>query len=202
MSIAEQGRPDGRTKDFTSALSRVKETASRVTNTAVAKVTDKVPLKPMDRLQRMARSPRVTVPTLSKEMKLATDRVRARPAISPTLSMNIGMTAIGLGIWGVMFPNSVRRALGVTAPAPLVQALFGLRELATGYALAGDPTKSEVLWARVAGDAFDIAVLKALDNPKNRSRGGAKAALAFVLGVTALDVITAVRMTNVKRNCA
>jgi hypothetical protein len=58
-----------------------------------------------------------------------------------------------------------------------------------------------MLWTRVAGDAFDIAVLRALDNPRNPQRGAAKAALGFVLAVTALDVITAFRMTNVKRNC-
>ncbi|MFN3515022.1 MAG: hypothetical protein ACK41C_18395 [Phenylobacterium sp.] len=134
-------------------------------------------------------------------MRLSTDRVRAPPAISPTLSMNIGMTAIGLGIWGMMFPKHVARTLGVRAPAPVVQALFGLRELWTGYALAGDPTKSGMLWARVAGDLFDIAVLKGLDNRRNPKRGTARAALGVVLAVTALDVITAVRMSNVQRNC-
>jgi hypothetical protein len=83
----------------------------------------------------------------------------------------------------------------------VVQGLFGLRELWTGFTLAGDPTKHEMLWTRVAGDVFDLAVLRALDNPRNPQRGVAKAALGFVLAVTALDVITAMRMTNVKRNC-
>jgi hypothetical protein len=127
--------------------------------------------------------------------------VRAVPAISPTLSMNIGMTAIGLGLWGTLFPRHVARTLGITAPAPVVQSVFGLRELWTGFTLAGDPTKSQMLWTRVAGDVFDIAVLKGLDNHRNPQRGAARAALGFVLLVTALDVVTAVRMTNVKRTC-
>lgn len=152
--------------------------------------------------ENFARSPKINIPRRGKpSVTLATDRVRAKPAISPSLSMNIGMTAIGLGLWGTLFPKHVKRTLGIAAPTPVVQALFGARELATGYALAGDPTKSGVLWARVAGDVFDIAVLKALDNRRNPQRGAARAALGFVLLVTALDAVTAVRMTNVKRTC-
>ena len=151
--------------------------------------------------ERMARSPRVSLKTRSGEpIVVHTDRVRAQPALSPTLSMNIGMTAIALGAWGALFPNHVKRTLGVRAPAPVVQALFGARELWTGYTLAGDPTKSGALWARVAGDVFDILTLNALNNPRNPKRGAVRAALAFVLAVTALDAVTAARMTNVRRN--
>jgi hypothetical protein len=152
--------------------------------------------------ENFARSPTLSIPRRGKApMTLATDRVRAKPAISPSLSMNIGMTAIGLGMWGTLFPKHVKRTFGITAPTPVVQALFGARELWSGYSLAGDPTKSEVLWARVAGDIFDIAVLKALDNRRNPQRGAVRAALGFVLLVGALDAVTAVRMTNVKRTC-
>jgi hypothetical protein len=116
--------------------------------------------------------------------------------------MNIGMTAVGLGVWGLLFPRHVARTLGVTAPAPVIRTIFGLREMWTGVTLASDPTQAGMLWTRVAGDVFDIAVLKALDNSRNPQRGAARGALAFVLAVTALDVFTAVRMSNVKRNCA
>jgi hypothetical protein len=153
--------------------------------------------------ENLARSPRTNLPKVGgKRIELFTDRVRAKPALSPTVSMNIGMTAIGLGMWGTLFPKHVARTLGIQAPAPVVQAVFGLRELWTGYTLAGDPTKSEMLWTRVAGDIFDIAVLASLDRPSNPKRGTARAALGFVLAVTALDAITAVRMSAVQRNCA
>jgi len=153
-------------------------------------------------LQKFARSPQVTLPMGKQKIRVMTDRVRAKPAVTPTLSMNIGMTAIGLGVWGVLFPGHVKRTLGVRAPAPMVQAVFGARELWSGYSLAGDPTKTGVLWARVAGDVFDIVALKALDTPSNPKRGAARAALGFVLAATALDVITAARMSTVQRNCA
>lgn len=155
-----------------------------------------------DTLEKLTRSPRAVVP-MGKDHKMVvhTDRVRAKPAVSPSLSMNIGMTAIGLGLWGALFPHHVKKVLGIQAPAPVVQAVFGARELVTGYSLAGDPTRTEMLWARVAGDVFDILALKSLDRPSNPQRGAAKAALGFVLAVTALDTLTAVRMSNVKRTC-
>jgi hypothetical protein len=152
--------------------------------------------------ENLARSPRTHLPrNHGKPIELFTDRVRAKPALSPTVSMNIGMTAIGLGMWGTLFPKHVARTFGMRTPAPVVQAVFGLRELWTGYTLAGDPTKSEMLWTRVAGDIFDIAVLASLNRPSNPQRGAARAALGFVLAVTALDAITAVRMSAVQRNC-
>ncbi|MBV8594581.1 MAG: hypothetical protein JOZ27_09810, partial [Caulobacteraceae bacterium] len=133
---------------------------------------------------RLARAPSMTVRMRGKTATLATDRVRAAPAVSPTLAMNIGMTAIALGAWGLLFPRHVKKTLGIGAPAPVVQAVFGVRELVTGYALAGDPTKAGMLWARVAGDAFDIVVLNRLDRRSNPHRGAARAALGFVLAVT------------------
>jgi hypothetical protein len=151
------------------------------------------------RLERLTESPSMAVG--KSGARLSTDRVRAAPAISPQLSLMIGQTAIGLGFWGALFPKSVKRTLGVTASTPTVQALFGVRELITGFTLAGDPTKAGMLWARVAGDVCDIAVLSSLDRPQNPKRGNAKVALGLVLAVTALDLITAVRMSTVKRNC-
>lgn len=135
-------------------------------------------------------------------IRLATDRVRAKPAVTPQLSMMIGMTAIGLGVWGALFPKSVKRTLGVPAPAAAVFALFGARELWSGFKLAEDPTRAGVLWARVGADIFDIAVLKALTSPANAKRGNARTALAAVLAITALDILTAARMSAVQRNCA
>jgi hypothetical protein len=134
-------------------------------------------------------------------MHLATDRVRAKPAVTPQLSMMIGMTAIGLGVWGALFPKSVQRLLGTKASTPVIRTVFGAREMWSGYSLAGDPTRADVLWTRVGGDIFDIAVLSTLNSPSNPKRGNARLALGFVLAATALDLVTAVRMSTVQRNC-
>ena len=135
-------------------------------------------------------------------IKLATDRVRARPAVSPNLSSMIGVTAIGLGMWGSLFPGSVKRTFGIRSSETAVRALFGARELWSGYSLAGDPTRIDVLWTRVAGDVFDIAALATLARPTNPKRGAARLALGAVTAIAALDLVTAVRMSTVQRNCA
>ena len=135
-----------------------------------------------------------------KTMTIATDRVRARPAVSPQLSFMLGQNAIGLGLWGLLAPKGVNRFLGLRNSPQTTQMLFGAREMATGMALFSDPTRSSALWARVAGDLFDIAVLSALTTRRNPKRGNARMALGAVLAVTALDAVTAFRMTNVKRD--
>lgn len=135
-------------------------------------------------------------------MRLATDNVRAKPAVTPQLSMMIGFTAIGLGVWGALFPKSVKRTLGIPAPAAAVVGLFGARELWSGFKLAEDPTRVGVLWARVGADVFDIAALTALSTARNPKRANVRVALGAVFAITALDVLTAVRMSAVQRNCA
>jgi hypothetical protein len=150
---------------------------------------------------RAPRTPGSALPMMrSPKMEVYIDRVRAKPALSPQLSMNLGATAIALGVWGTLFPNHVKRTLGINASTGTVRALFGARELATGW-LAADPTKAGILWARVGGDIFDIAVLRSLDNESNPQRKNVKGALAFVYFAIAMDALAAVRMTNVKRNC-
>jgi hypothetical protein len=159
--------------------------------------------KAAEKVQTFVRSPSLAIRRAGKpSMQLHTDRVRAKPAVTPQLSMMIGFTAIGLGVWGSLFPRSVQKMLGVQASPSMIRAAFGAREMWSGYSLAGDPTQSSVLWARVAGDVFDISVLGALDRPGNPKRQNAKLALGFVLAVTALDVLTAIRLSNVQRNCA
>ena len=135
-----------------------------------------------------------------KTMTLSTDRVRAAPAVSPQISFLLGQNAIGLGLWGLCAPRGVNRFLGLTNSPQATQVLFGARELATGMALFSDPTRAGALWSRVAGDAFDIAVLSRLVRRGAPKRGNARLALGVVLAVTALDLIAAVRMSNVDRS--
>jgi hypothetical protein len=161
----------------------------------------KIARAPRDAIESFSRAPGMTLPIGRNRIVLHTDRVRAIPALTPTLSGMIGMTAIGLGFAGLFFPGAVKRALGVRAPDGVVRSVFGLREMWSGYSLVGDPTRSGVLWARAAGDVFDVAALKALDRPGNPRRGAARLALGFVLAVTALDVVAAVRMSAVRRTC-
>lgn len=150
---------------------------------------------------RLSRSPGLTLQLARRpDIVLQTDRVRARPALTPQLSMGIGMTAIGLGLWGALFPRSVKRTLGVRTSVPMVRLLFGVRELWTGYSLAGDPTRSGVLWTRAAADLIDLVVLTRLSRGPGRRGANARRARTLVLGVTLMDVVAAWRLTGVRRN--
>jgi hypothetical protein len=153
--------------------------------------------------ENFLRSPRTVLRLPGRPpMRLATDHVRAKPAVTPQLSMMIGVTAVGLGVWGTLFPKSVKRTLGVPGPAAAIVGLFGARELWSGFSLAGDPTRIGVLWTRVGADVFDIAALTTLSGPGNPKGANARVALGAVFAITALDVLTAVRMSAVQRNCA
>jgi len=155
-----------------------------------------------EKVDRFIRSPKITVPRPGKQpMNLHTDRVRARPAIAPNVSMMLGDNAIGLGLWGLLAPRSVSNFLGLKASDTTIRTVFGAREMVTGVTLASDPTKAGMLWARVAGDAFDIAVLRSLTKPGNPKASNAKLALGVVVIVTALDLYAAYRLTTVRRNC-
>ena len=99
---------------------------------------------------------------------------------------------------------------GQTGGAPLLSLLLVVCSTpawATGsylsrrVALPADPLVS-VGWQMytLTGDAFDLAVLSKLTRRTNPKHGNARLALAVVLAVTALDVIAAVRMSNVRRN--
>lgn len=136
-----------------------------------------------------------------REMTVVIDRVRAPPAVSNSLAFFLGQNAMGLAVWGTLFPKSVNRFLGMNAHPEVVRTVFGLREAYTALSLTTDPTRAEALWVRVGGDLFDIAVLRSLDRPDNPKRGNARLALGVVLAVTAMDAFAAWRMSTVKRNC-
>ncbi|WP_132253322.1 hypothetical protein [Methylobacterium segetis] len=105
----------------------------------------------------------------------------------------LGWFSIGLGMTELIAAERITRALGMEGKEALVRA-FGVRELGHGL-LSLSPDKHVGLWSRVVGDGLDIATLmKAMrhDNPKRDNVG---IALAAVLGVTLLDIISAQGVT-------
>jgi len=155
-----------------------------------------------ERVDRFVRSPSISIPRPGKRrLRLHTDRVRARPAVAPNVSMVLGQNAIGLGLWGLLAPRSLANFLGLNASDTTIRTVFGAREMVTGVTLASDPTNAGMLWARVAGDALDIAVLRSLDRPDNPKASNARLALGVVVVVTALDLFAAYRLSTVRRNC-
>jgi hypothetical protein len=105
------------------------------------------------------------------------------------LARTLAMFSFGLGIFELLAPGRITRALGLEGKEGLIRA-YGAREIS-----AGIPTfsidKQVGLQMRLAGDALDIAtVLPALRKDNDR-RGNASLALFALIGITLLDVIAA-----------
>jgi hypothetical protein len=73
--------------------------------------------------------------------------------------------------------------------------MFGAREIGAGI-LTLSTEKKFGLWARVMGDALDIAVLSNGLERHNPKQKNVKIALAAVLGITALDAAAAWAITR------
>jgi hypothetical protein len=114
-----------------------------------------------------------------------------------TVAKALGWASFAIGLTEILAVRPVERLLGVGDHRSLLTS-FGLRECAAGAAIltAGDEPNAQLaagMWARVAGDAVDLAMLgaaaKETDNPR-----GLAFATAMVLGITALDVLYAIRV--------
>ena len=109
-----------------------------------------------------------------------------------TLARGLGWFSVGLGVAQVAAPKAVTRLIGVrpTGASREVMLAIGVRELVAGAGLLAGNKPVPFLWARVAGDALDLALLgNALVSDGERTRTGA--ATAAVAGVAALDLLAA-----------
>lgn len=113
------------------------------------------------------------------------------PAVSRALGL--GLVSLGLGLAELLMPLGVARMLGLRPSRQtrvLLQAL-GAREIASGVGLVTRPTSATWIWSRVAGDLIDLALLgEGLFSPQTQ-HGRLAGAAAAVLGVTAVDAVSA-----------
>ena len=110
------------------------------------------------------------------------------PIPTPRLATALAAVSVALGAVELLLPSRTARLTGLAAPRLLIRA-YGARELAAGIGLLGASDRAPWLWARVAGDALDLATLLVLARP-GRAR---RLTLGAVLGITCLDTIAALR---------
>ncbi len=116
-----------------------------------------------------------------------------RPSsLSETIARGLGWFSIGLGLLEVAAPRRLCETLGLERQSGLLQA-HGVREILAGLGILAAERPATWLWARVAGDALDLATLAPGLRESNRQRSIAAAAAAAVAGITLLDIYCAVQ---------
>ena len=112
------------------------------------------------------------------------------------LAIGLGLFSIGLGLAEALAPGSVARLIGVPSTERTRSTLrsMGAREMATGAAILAQPHRPEWLWARVGGDAIDLALLGGALGSEHTDRRRAAAGTFAVLGAAALDAYCAIEL--------
>jgi uncharacterized membrane protein len=110
----------------------------------------------------------------------------------------LGWFSVGLGLTEAVATRHLSRFLGLEGRASVVR-VFGLREIATGVGVLSQRNLPLGLWARVVGDALDLAMLGSALSSAQGKRGRVIGALAMVGAITALDVAYARRLSESRR---
>ena len=110
------------------------------------------------------------------------------------LARGLGWFSIALGVAEVLAPRRLGRMTGLHPYRSLLPG-FGLREIASGLGVLGARQPAPGLWARVAGDGMDLAVLASALRRSRWRRGRVLASIVAVAGVTALDIMAARRLS-------
>ena len=100
-----------------------------------------------------------------------------------TLAVGLGLFSIALGLTEIVAPRLIRRAADLRCSDNMVR-LCGVREVVTGVGILVSWKRAPWLWARVAGDAIDIAATRR------------PAALVALASVTAVDAAAAAQLSK------
>lgn len=107
---------------------------------------------------------------------------------------SLGYASIGIGLAELAAPRRLERFMGIgNAQNTGILRVLGAREVLHGVDILTHRDPGPGLWARVAGDALDVAVL-GLAAKKTRRPAGLATALAMVLGIGALDLLLALAL--------
>lgn len=110
------------------------------------------------------------------------------------LARLLGVASLGIGLMELAMPGRIARWLGIDGrrSSGVLRAL-GAREVGHGIDLLTHRSPTAGVRARLAGDALDGALL-ANAGMRTRNPGGFATVAAAVLGVVALDLLTAARL--------
>jgi uncharacterized membrane protein len=118
------------------------------------------------------------------------------------VAKGLGIFSFALGLPQITAPGRMSRLIGVKddAKSRMWMRAVGAREIAAGTGILSKRQPTEWVWARVAGDTMDLALLTSALRSKKRSKEPAKTLVATgaVLGAFAADVYDGVRLARGK----
>ena len=114
------------------------------------------------------------------------------------VARGLGAFSFALGIPQALAPGRVTRLIGVRddAASRAWMRAVGVRELVAGAGIFASRRPKGWIWARVAGDTMDLALLGSALRAKSERRDRTLAATGAVAGAFAADVFDAVRLAR------
>lgn len=109
----------------------------------------------------------------------------------------LGWLSIGLGLAELFAPQKLARLIGIDEDdhTTLLRA-YGVRELAAGVGILTRPKPTYWMWNRVLGDTIDLASIRRAMISEGSDNSRLKLAALAVAGVTALDIVSSMRLTS------
>jgi uncharacterized membrane protein len=113
------------------------------------------------------------------------------------LANGLGVFSLGLGLAEIAAPGQLANFIGVSDDTKTRNILraYGAREIGTGLGILSERQPASWMWGRVGGDVLDIATLGVAMTRPDADKAKIGRAIAMVVGVTALDVICAQRLS-------
>src|SRR5687768_9107550 len=113
------------------------------------------------------------------------------------LARALGWFSLGLGFAQIAAPARVARLIGVADDDETIAVMrvLGVREIASGIGILTQPKPAPWLWARVGGDAMDLALLRRAASSPRADHNRVTAATAAVAGIAAVDALCSTRLT-------
>jgi uncharacterized membrane protein len=114
------------------------------------------------------------------------------------LAKGLGAFSLALGVPQLLAPGRMNRMIGVRddAQSRALMRIVGMREVAAGMGIFSRRRPVEWVWARVAGDTMDLALLASALRGKSDAPVKTIAATGAVAGAFAADVIDGLKLTR------
>jgi uncharacterized membrane protein len=135
-------------------------------------------------------SPRRRLPARGAKMGQNLSASSPRDLQEQQLASCLGWLSIGLGATELVAPKAIAEFVGIREKDGLLP-LFGLREIGSGIGILISRHPAAALCSRVLGDLLDLAYLTSAMSSPHNDHVRLTAAIASVLGVTAVDIVAA-----------